>query len=401
MVDAASAGRHRRPAVLRALGDRAAPAAMVLANERILEPEIPYFLYAASNAGSLLGLLGYLAMEPIATRRVRRRWCGRCGFWAAAALVAACAYASARGTQPCDRRPALDKAATTPVALSDARCGSRWRWCRRRCCSASRSTSPPISRRSPLLWVVPLALYLSTFIGGIFDPRCFGSARRWGAVAPAAVLVVLVLSLARGALPDPAGRAGPSRGVHGAGDVVPHPPRREPAGRRASHRVLHVRLARRRARRGGGGARRAGGVLVDSRVSAGDRRGTPASSAERRRRTARDIARRTPGVARRRGSAARRRATGPCRPSTSRAVSRIVTSSPLFAWLRSLTGDGETRRSAASGVARDPGGSAAADVAHGAAVRRGHRRAARRQPAPSGPAATCSTASARSSACTR
>ena len=28
----------------------------------------PYFLYAASNAGSLLGLLGYLLVEPFATR---------------------------------------------------------------------------------------------------------------------------------------------------------------------------------------------------------------------------------------------------------------------------------------------------------------------------------------------
>ena len=55
----------------------------------------PYFLYAASNAGSLLGLLGYLLVEPVATRSVQvSGW--SVGFWVVAALIAACAYASGR-----------------------------------------------------------------------------------------------------------------------------------------------------------------------------------------------------------------------------------------------------------------------------------------------------------------
>ena len=53
----------------------------------------PYFLYAASNAGSLLGLLGYLLVEPFASRSAQAvGWAA--AFWAVAALIAACAYAS-------------------------------------------------------------------------------------------------------------------------------------------------------------------------------------------------------------------------------------------------------------------------------------------------------------------
>ena len=48
---------------------------------------------------------------------------------------------------------------------------------------------------APLLWVVPLALYLTTS-SRRFRPGDFGTARPWGAVAPVAALLVLVLSLA-------------------------------------------------------------------------------------------------------------------------------------------------------------------------------------------------------------
>src|SRR5688500_8945865 len=49
----------------------------------------PYFLYAASNAGSLLGLLGYLLVEPLATRSVQLTgWA--VGFSLVGALIATC-----------------------------------------------------------------------------------------------------------------------------------------------------------------------------------------------------------------------------------------------------------------------------------------------------------------------
>ena len=46
----------------------------------------PYFLYAASNAGSLLGLLGYLSVEPFAARSSQALgWSA--GFWVVGGLV--------------------------------------------------------------------------------------------------------------------------------------------------------------------------------------------------------------------------------------------------------------------------------------------------------------------------
>ncbi len=48
---------------------------------------------------------------------------------------------------------------------------------------------------APLLWVVPLALYLATFMAA-FSTTGFGSARQWGSVTPLVALLVLVLSLA-------------------------------------------------------------------------------------------------------------------------------------------------------------------------------------------------------------
>ncbi len=154
--------------------------------------EDPYFLYSASNAGSLLGLLAYLLVEPVATRTVQvTGWA--VGFWAFAALVAACAYASVRRALP---------------RTGEARAGSE--------------SAIPFSRRAlwiglalvpsalllgvtqhlatdvvsaPLLWVVPLALYLATFMAA-FSTRGFGSARQWGSVTPVVALLVLLLSLA-------------------------------------------------------------------------------------------------------------------------------------------------------------------------------------------------------------
>ena len=111
----------------------------------------PYFLYAASNAGSLLGLLAYLLVEPVATRSTQvTGWA--MAFWGFAALVAACAYASVRYVDPAaslSASPAKAKPDATRLIrrCHNGRCGSSWRWCRRPCCSASRNTSPPTSCR--------------------------------------------------------------------------------------------------------------------------------------------------------------------------------------------------------------------------------------------------------------
>jgi len=164
----------------------------------------PYFLYAASNAGSLLGLLGYLLVEPLATRRLQATgWA--LSFWAFAALVAVCVYA---GRKNAISPPARDEAASaradvasafrrkgTPVSLSQY---AMWI----ALASVPSALLLGVTQHlatdvvsAPLLWVVPLALYLSTLVAA-FSTGGAGSARRWGSAAAPAALLVLGLSLA-------------------------------------------------------------------------------------------------------------------------------------------------------------------------------------------------------------
>jgi hypothetical protein len=152
----------------------------------------PYFLYAASNAGSLVGLLGYLAVEPFATRYTQATgW--TIGFWMAAAFVTASAYASISRVQdsPPDTRDRshspitpVERALWIALALVPSAL----------LLGVTQHLATDVAS-VPLLWVVPLALYLLTLIVA-FSPRGGGSARRWGMLAPVAVLTVLALSLA-------------------------------------------------------------------------------------------------------------------------------------------------------------------------------------------------------------
>ena len=143
-----------------------------------------------------------------------------------------------------------------------------------------------------------------------------------------------------GALPDPADHAGASRGVHGAGDAVPHPARREPPrpqrtsrGTSCASRSAACSAARRRRSSRRPCSRRFSSIRSRSpRPSCSGRRAS--------RRTAwRSRARR-----RWRGAPARRCCsspdTGPCPPSTS-ARTRPAHVERSFTWLQSLTGDAE------------------------------------------------------------
>ena len=128
----------------------------------------PYFLYAASNAGSLLALAAYpILLEPLAgLDRQRRLWMG--GLALAVVLLAASAAAAWRaglGKQPppADDNPSI--AGTEPAPSSS----TRLRWL----VLAAVPSSLLLSVTSylttdvvamPLLWVMPLALYLLTFI---------------------------------------------------------------------------------------------------------------------------------------------------------------------------------------------------------------------------------------------
>lgn len=149
----------------------------------------PYFLYSASNLGSLLSLLGYpLALEPnLGLAAQSRLWAA--GYGLVMLLTLACAAAAwrAMGATPAgSAMPGQDEAtaaASTMDVQGEAARGAE---------AARGEEAPPAARRwlrwivlsaipsshllgvtayvttdiapIPLLWVVPLAIYLITFI---------------------------------------------------------------------------------------------------------------------------------------------------------------------------------------------------------------------------------------------
>src|SRR5437016_2107917 len=122
----------------------------------------PYFLYAASSLGSMLALLGYpILIEP--RLHVRgESWMTQTRLWsigyvALVVLIALCAFVLWRRA-----------AAPAPVASSDAPAGPELGGP-----APAESSEPPASFTSirpasmlpvPLLWVLPLAIYLLSFI---------------------------------------------------------------------------------------------------------------------------------------------------------------------------------------------------------------------------------------------
>jgi hypothetical protein len=155
----------------------------------------PYFLYSVSNAGSLLGLLGYLLVEPVATRSTQA-FAWSVGFWIVGALVAVCAYGPGR------RTPAVERARSARLRSDSAkgRSAHRTLWVLLGLVPSALLVGVTEHLATdvvsvPLLWLVPLALYLVTFIAA-FSGRAFGSAWAWGRAAPVAAVLVLTLALA-------------------------------------------------------------------------------------------------------------------------------------------------------------------------------------------------------------
>ncbi len=127
----------------------------------------PYFLYAASNIGSFAALAAYpFLIEPTLTlAQQSRAWTG--GFLALSALIGACALLSARG------RPAEAPADATAPSAATGPATERWRERARwvglsfvpsgLLVAVTAHISTDVAS-APLLWVVPLALFLLTFV---------------------------------------------------------------------------------------------------------------------------------------------------------------------------------------------------------------------------------------------
>jgi SAM-dependent methyltransferase len=156
--------------------------------------EDPYYLYAASNAGSLFALLGFpVLLEPSLTLgQQSRAWAYAYG--ALVLLFAACAVIALRARQPADT---IGERESSVVSAEGLTAGRRLRWVLLAFVPSSLVLGVTTHVTTdivavPLLWVIPLALYLLSFVvvfaRGFKLPR--GLTAR--AVPAAAVLVTMV-----------------------------------------------------------------------------------------------------------------------------------------------------------------------------------------------------------------
>jgi hypothetical protein len=164
----------------------------------------PYFLYAASNAGSLAALVAYpILVEPLlGLSRQARVW--TIGYAAFVGLVLVCAIATrlalASGSAVIPKtRPEEDAAGETITWTQRAR------WCVLAAVPSSLMLGVTTALTTdiapvPLLWVAPLGLYLLTFIVafGQWRERGIGLADRF---LPALLLGLAVTMLLRTQLP--------------------------------------------------------------------------------------------------------------------------------------------------------------------------------------------------------
>jgi hypothetical protein len=152
----------------------------------------PYFLYASSNIGSFLALLSYpLLLEPVFTLRMQNLiWTG--GYGLLIVLIAACGFLLWRS-------PAL-AAGELPAAESELPAPSwatraRWVFLAAVPSGLLIAVTAHISTdvaAAPLLWVLPLSLYLLTWVL-VFQSRPL-LPHRWVLWAqPAAIAGVIVL----------------------------------------------------------------------------------------------------------------------------------------------------------------------------------------------------------------
>jgi hypothetical protein len=159
------------------------------ADTRALHAKDPYFLYVASNVGSLGALAAYpFVVEPTLDLAVQARWL-RVGFAAVGGLVLACALAV-------DRRPLVHAAAGSPPIAP----GRRARWVLLAAVPSAQLVAVTTYLTTevapaPLLWVVPLAAYLLSFVF-VFARRPPLSHARVARRVPLAALVGLLLVLA-------------------------------------------------------------------------------------------------------------------------------------------------------------------------------------------------------------
>jgi len=152
----------------------------------------PYFLYAASNAGSLIALLAYpLILEP-SLRVVHQTWLFAGGFALLIAATWLCGRASLNPLMPVNKSNTSQTSSVNDEGEPTG--GRKFLWALRAFVPSSLMLGVTTHMTTdiasvPLLWVIPLALYLLTFI------IAFAKLPWWyrPLIANAAPVVVLLL----------------------------------------------------------------------------------------------------------------------------------------------------------------------------------------------------------------
>jgi len=129
----------------------------------------PYFLYAASNLGSMLALVGYpFVVEPNLTLEAQR-WVWLAGFGLLAALTIACGYTMLRFVGSTAETQKDEIEAFSESDSPELTWGQRLRWVMLAAVPSSLMLGATTYMTTdiaaiPLLWIPPLALYLLSFI---------------------------------------------------------------------------------------------------------------------------------------------------------------------------------------------------------------------------------------------
>jgi hypothetical protein len=141
-----------------------------------IDPRVaPYRLYALSNFASLLALVSYpFVIEPLMSRR-EQAWAWSGLFVLFAVGCAYCAWRAARRKPP--PGPPPDEAASEPAEVAPS-AYRRFMWVALPACASAlllgtTNTLTQDVAPVPFLWVLPLALYLLTFVLAFDHPRWY------------------------------------------------------------------------------------------------------------------------------------------------------------------------------------------------------------------------------------
>ncbi len=173
-----------------------------LSRSRLPGSRDPYFLYAASNVGSLLALCAYPALiEPaLGLERQRVLWAG--GYLVYVLLALACA---ARAWKRVDAASGEGQEGGERTEASGAPLGRRLSWVALAAAPASlmlgvTSVLTADVAAMPFLWILPLAVYLLSYVLA-FSPTRIAPAGFGGRLLPIAAVVFMLLWLTKATEP--------------------------------------------------------------------------------------------------------------------------------------------------------------------------------------------------------